>query len=244
MPKRSKLVAADPTKTVLEPEEAERVEAAAKNLCDRLLVRICRQAGCRISEVLSLEVKDVDFRGGGLVIQHLKERVSLKCPECGHRLARDSKFCTGCGQAVGAPQSLVQEQHSRRFVPVDKITLDLLKEYIRSGRPSEHQSKGPIFRISYRRAYQIVVDLAAAAGLPNIVLGSGKVHHISPHRLRDAHATNWSRKDPSMESMRHLQEQLGHKEISTSMKYVKLTVEGQRAFYDKIHDEESGGDAA
>lgn len=244
MPKRSRLVATDPTKTVLEPEEAVLIEAAARNLRDRLLVRICRQAGCRISEVLSLEAKDVDFTRGGLVIQHLKERASLKCPGCGHRLARDSRFCTGCGQAVGAPQRVVQEQHTKRFVPVDKTTLGLLKEYLQRGRPSKRESKGRIFDISYRRAYQVIVDLAAEAGLPNVVLGTGKVHRISPHRLRDAHATNWSRKDPSLESMRHLQEQLGHKEISTTMRYVKLTGEGQRAFYDKIHDEGNGGDAA
>ena len=234
----------EPERAYLTWEECQRIEAAATNQRDRCLIRVLYRTACRVSEALALTPSDILPRRQGIMINHLKERVSLKCPGCGHRLARDSKFCTGCGQAVGAPQRVVQEQHTKRFVPVDKTTIDLLKEYIRSGRPSQREGKGPIFDLSYRRAYQVVVDLAAAAGLPNVVLGTGKVHRISPHRLRDAHATNWSRKDPSIESMRHLQEQLGHKEISTTMKYVKLTGEGQRAFYDKIHNEESGGDAA
>ena len=47
-------------KTYLETEEVNRMVAAATNLRDRLLVRLLFHLGCRVSEVLALEVEDID----------------------------------------------------------------------------------------------------------------------------------------------------------------------------------------
>ena len=38
---------------------------------DRLLIRLLFHLGCRISEALMLEVKDIDFNTGTVTIQHL-----------------------------------------------------------------------------------------------------------------------------------------------------------------------------
>ena len=44
--------------------ELEQLENAAEYLRDKLLIRLLARLGCRISEALALEVKDVDFTGG------------------------------------------------------------------------------------------------------------------------------------------------------------------------------------
>ena len=59
-------------KAYLEVHEVQRLEQAAKYLRDRLLVRLLFHLGCRISEALALEPKDIDFNAGVVTIQHLK----------------------------------------------------------------------------------------------------------------------------------------------------------------------------
>ena len=49
------------TKAYLEASEVERLEKAAANLRDRLLIRLLFRLGCRISEALGLKVEDIDL---------------------------------------------------------------------------------------------------------------------------------------------------------------------------------------
>ena len=49
------------TKAYLEPSEVASLEESASNLRDRLLIRLLFHLGCRISEVLALQVEDIDF---------------------------------------------------------------------------------------------------------------------------------------------------------------------------------------
>ena len=58
-------------KSYLEPNKIETLENAAVSLRDRLLIRLLFRLGCRISEVLAIEVEDVDFEQGTITIQHL-----------------------------------------------------------------------------------------------------------------------------------------------------------------------------
>ena len=81
------------TKTYLEPNEIEQLESVAIYLRDKLLIRLLFHLGCRISEALGLEVKDIDFERGTVTIQHLKSRVKLTCPKCNARLGKSHIFC-------------------------------------------------------------------------------------------------------------------------------------------------------
>ena len=67
-------------KAYLDIEETEQLENAATCLRDRLLIRLLARLGCRISEALALEAKDIDFLHGTVIIQHLKSRMRLGCP--------------------------------------------------------------------------------------------------------------------------------------------------------------------
>ena len=87
-------------KVYLELEEVAKLEKAATNLRDRLLIRLLFHLGCRISEALALKVEDVDFKRGTVSIIHLKRRLKLSCPNCGARLSLSHTFCPGCGVKI------------------------------------------------------------------------------------------------------------------------------------------------
>ena len=87
-------------KAYLEPQEVVMMEKAAANLRDKLLIHILFYLGCRISEALALEVKDIDFVQGTITIVHLKHRVDLSCTSCGARLSMSHLFCPKCGVKI------------------------------------------------------------------------------------------------------------------------------------------------
>jgi len=87
-------------KAYLEAEEIGKLEKAATNLRDRLLIRLLSHLGCRISEALGIKVEDVDLLNQTVTIQHLKARIHLCCPQCGARLGRSHTYCPGCGTKV------------------------------------------------------------------------------------------------------------------------------------------------
>ena len=62
------------TKAYIEASEVQSLENAATNMRDKLLIRLLFHLGCRISEALALEVKDIDFTVGTVTIEHLKAR--------------------------------------------------------------------------------------------------------------------------------------------------------------------------
>jgi integrase/recombinase XerD len=129
-----------------------------------------------------------------------------------------------------------EERHQRmRSIPIDGETLDMLKDYINQGGSVSRDGRELLFGINRHRAWQIVRECAQRAGLPELVYSeSGKPHGVSPHRLRDAFAVNAVKLDDSGDGLRMLQEQLGHKSISTTMGYRKLSGAEQREWYDKL----------
>jgi integrase/recombinase XerD len=173
-------------KTYLEPNEVELMEKVARCFRDRLLIRLLFRLGCRISEALALKVEDIDFDQGGVTIEHLKARVELCCPKCGARLGKRHKFCPICGHSIEKAVAQEKEHHRVRTLPLDGATLEMLTDFIRRDK-----TKGLIFRINRHRAWQIVRECAERAGLPDLVNPeTGKMHGVSPHRLRDAFAVH------------------------------------------------------
>lgn len=95
-------------KTYLNMDEVGKLENTATCLRDKLLIRLLRRLGCRISEALALEVKDIDFTESTITIQHLKSRVKLTCPQCRARLGKGHSFCPRCGVRV---EKAVAKEH-------------------------------------------------------------------------------------------------------------------------------------
>ena len=229
-------------KTYLEPEEIELLEQTATNLRDRLLIRLMWHLGCRISEALALTVEDIDFERGTVTIQHLKARLRFFCPNCNARLGGTHVFCPKCGTRVERALTQVQERRRMRTLPIDGDTLEMLRDYIRRGGPICRGGKLLILSINRHRAWQVVKECAERAGLDNLVNAeTGKVHGVSPHRLRDAFAVMAVRKDDSTDSVRMLQEQLGHANIGTTMRYRKVAGQELKDWYTRLWEEGNNG---
>jgi len=222
-------------KAYLEPAEVERMEQAAEYLRDRLLIRLLFHLGCRISEALGVTVGDIDFGHGTVTIQHLKARITLSCSNCEARLSKSHRFCPGCGLEVEKAVEQEKEHQRLRALPLDKATLDMLREYMKRDGPVTRNGKRLLFDVSRHRAWQIVRDCARRAGLPRLVnTETGKVHNVSPHRLRDAFAVHAVKLDDSGDGLRMLQEHLGHRSITTTMGYRKVSGEEQKEWYERL----------
>ena len=224
-------------KTYLELNELKQLEEAARCLRDRLLIRLLARLGCRISEALALKLEDIDFDQGTVTIEHLKARVKLCCPKCGARLGRSHRFCPNCGHSVEKAVAQEREHRRLRTLPVDGDTLEMLADFVRRDK-----TKGLIFRINRHRAWQVVKECAERAGLPVLINPeTGKVHGVSPHRLRDAFAVHAIKLDDSGDGLRLLQEHLGHASFNTTAKYRKVSGKEHKEWYQKLWEEKSGG---
>lgn len=226
-------------KAHLEVNEIEKLENVAKYFRDRLLIRLLGRLGCRISEALALGVKDIDFNAGTVTIQHLKSRLKLSCPKCSARLGRSHSFCPKCGAKVEEAVAREREHRRVRVLPLDKGTLEMLKEYVERGGPVIWDGKRLIFGINRHRAFQIIRDCAKQAGLPKLINPeSGKVHNVSPNKLRDAFAVHAVKLDDSGDGLRLLQEHLGHQNFNTTAKYRKVSGTEHRDWYQKLWQSE------
>jgi integrase/recombinase XerD len=221
-------------KAYLEPEEVTLMEKVTSYLRDRLLIRLLFRLGCRISEALALKVEEIDFGQGTVTIEHLKARVNLCCPKCGARLGKSHKFCPICGHSVEKAVAQEKEHRRVRTLPVDGDTLKMLADFVRRDK-----TKGLIFRINRHRAWQVVKGCAERAGLPDLVNPeTGRVHGVSPHRLRDAFAVHAVKLDDSGDGLRLLQEHLGHASFNTTAKYRKVSGQEHRDWYQKLWKED------
>lgn len=225
----------------LEPEDIERMEQTATSLRDRLLIRVLFHLGCRISEALAITIDNINLENSLVTIVHLKVRSKLLCPGCECRLSKSHSYCPGCGKSIDQVLRRDNENCKFRTLPVDLGTLSLLKGYIEGGIPVTKNGKRYIFRINRHRAWQIVRDCANRAGLPSLVNPeTGKIHNVSPHRLRDAFAVHVVKTNDSGDGLRLLQEHLGHTSFNTTARYRKVAGEEHRRWYDNLWQNPSG----
>jgi integrase/recombinase XerD len=228
-------------KTYLEVIEIQYLEQVACNLRDRLLIRLLFHLGCRVTEAIALTTADIDFQRGVVSIRHLKMRLRLSCPQCGAALGKSHSFCPKCGFKVDQAVARELEHRRQRTLPIDALTLAILREYIDRGSPVLRDGKRFIFGINRHRAWQIIKECAERAGLPKLTNPeTGKVHNVSPHRLRDSFAVNAIKHDDSGDGLRLLQEHLGHQSIATTMRYRKISGEEHRDWYEKLWNNKGG----
>jgi integrase/recombinase XerD len=222
-------------KAFLEMEETEAMENIAPCLRDKLMFRICRTSGPRISEVLNIAIEDIDFEKQQITIIHQKARIKLTCPFCGAKLAKKDKACGQCAKVVTEKVKEAQERRRFRTIPVDSETLDMIKDYIERGGAKQRDGKHYLFNITSTRAWQIWRECQLKVGLPDLInQETGRTRHVSPHRFRDALGTYAAKKDPTWDGIRLLQELFGHDDISTTAKYVKVAGVQLKKYHDKI----------
>ncbi|MCD6390906.1 MAG: tyrosine-type recombinase/integrase [Dehalococcoidia bacterium] len=227
-------------KTYLEPSEVILLEEVATNLRDKLLIHLLFHLGCRISEALALTIEDVDFDHGIVTIKYLKASLKLSCTQCGQRLGKSHTFCPKCGSRITEAQAEQLEHRRQRMLPLDADTLELLKEYVRRGGPLLRDGKKLIFGINRHRGWQIVKGCAERADLPKLINPeTGRIHNVSPHKLRDAFAVRAVKMDDSGDGLRLLQQHLGHASFNTTAKYRKVSGEEHKEWYQRLWEKET-----
>ena len=163
-----------------EPEQVDRLIAVATNPRDKAFVGVLGKGAIRVSEAIQLKVTDIDFKRGTLTIVHLKERLKLKCPNCGDLLGKRHLFCPGCGNKVNQATREKVEQRRQRVIPIDGYTLRLLREYLQWRRQFPY--RGPlVFPFSRQRGWQLVKKIGRRSGIEG----------LHPHSLRRLLATTW-----------------------------------------------------
>jgi integrase/recombinase XerD len=145
-----------------------------------------------------------------------------------------------CGRQVDELVIHQLENRKLRILPVDDNTLALLKQYMSQDRRITHGESTLVFKLNRHRAWQIVRDCATRAGLPSLVNPeTGKVSGVSPHRLRDAFSVHAMKLDDSGDSLRVLQEHLGHASFNTTARYRKIAGKEHREWYQRLWENES-----
>jgi integrase/recombinase XerD len=223
------------TKAYLEVDDIKKIESAARYVRDKLLIRILFRLGCRISEALNIAVDDIDFDRKLVTIQHLKVRMVILCNNCGSRLSKSARFCPTCGKQVDDLVVKQRDQKRLRTLPIDDDTLEFIKDYIKHDGPINVNGRKLLFGISRNHAWRIIKDCAERVGIKRLVNPeTGKIHYVSPHKLRDAFAIIAMRHDDSGDGLRLLQEHLGHQNFNTTAKYRKVSGDEHREWYQNI----------
>jgi integrase/recombinase XerD len=127
-----------------------------------------------------------------------------------------------------------------RTLPIDQETMEMLVTYMRRGGPVSRRNENLIFGINRHRAWQIIKECAGRAELPKLINPeTGRIHNVSPHKLRDAFAVHAVKVDDSGDGLRLLQEHLGHASFNTTAKYRKVGGTEHRNWYGKLWEEEN-----
>ena len=204
----------------VEPGQIEKLISACSNPRDRAFIALLARTGVRISEAIKLKTSDIDSKRGTLTIVHLKERLKLKCPNCGEILGKRHLFCPGCGNKVDQAIREKIEQRRQRMIPVDGDTLRLIDEYLQWRR--EFPYRGPlVFPFTRQRGWQLIEKLGRRTG----------IRGLHPHSLRHLLATTWVGKGLNVKKLQVL---LGHASIATTMEYVDSNFEQLRSEYEKL----------
>ena len=162
-------------KGYLEPEQVEKVIAAAPNPRDALLVRILWRTGIRVSELIGIKESDIDFEDRGILIKVQKMR------------KRD-------GKAI----------ERRRIVPVDGGTLDMIKQYL-VWRAQFRYVGALLFPISRQRVNQLFWRLGRRAGIKEIGDPAISKHtKLHPHVLRHSFAIHCAKHGMTIERLQKI----------------------------------------
>ena len=178
-------------------------------LRDRALTELLYGAGLRVSEVASLDVRDVDLRGREVRVSGKggKERI-VPLPSA-------------------AREALVAYLGLRRRpgVLAEPLFTSLRGRDPEGESPAREKAAAvkPLRRLGVRDVRRVLLARALHAGV---------VDHVHPHRLRHSYATHLLDMGADL---RVIQELLGHASLSTTQKYTAVSMEHIQRVYDAAH---------
>jgi len=162
-------------KGYLEPEQVERLIAAAPNPRDALLVRLLWRSGIRVSELINIRVQDIDFEGRAILIKIQKQR------------KRDGKTV-----------------ERRRLVPIDRGTLDMVREYLEWRKQFPYKGD-LLFPITRQRVNQIFWQLGRRAGIKEVGDPAVSKHRkLHCHHMRHSFAIHCVKRGMTIERLQKI----------------------------------------
>ncbi|MEL7975079.1 site-specific tyrosine recombinase XerD [Isoptericola sp. F-RaC21] len=194
--------------------EAAGAGEGAVPLRDRALLEVLYSTGGRISEVVGLDVDDVD----GLLDDTAGD-------------AADDDGASGGAPRAGSVR-LRGKGDKERVVPVGSYARTALEAYlVRARAPLAAAGRGTpaLFlntrgaRLSRQSAWSVLQSAAERAGL---------TQHVSPHTLRHSFATHLL---AGGADVRVVQELLGHASVTTTQIYTMITRDALREVYAAAH---------
>ena len=122
-----------------------------------------------------------------------------------------------------------------RILPLPLSIVTMLKDYITQVHGAfmqKHGETGYLFPIKYGKQIKPISRQAFWTLLKGIWKKAGIDKSISPHKLRHSFATHMLKRGANL---RHLQEMLGHENVSTVQVYTHVETSFLRKIYDKKH---------
>jgi integrase/recombinase XerD len=201
----------------LSEEEVEKLldtaagEQSPEGRRDRTMLELLYATGVRVSELVSLDVQDVNLLEGYIRCtgKGSRERIAYMYPRAIKVL---SEYCNDARPMLLGPTKSNSRSNSSRpeetkgGVEVKALFVNHRKD-----------------RLTRQWVWTVLKNYAKKAGLDK---------PITPHVLRHSFATHMLRGGASL---RHVQELLGHSSITTTQVYTHLTTEHVRLEYDRSH---------
>ena len=195
---------------------------------DRAMLELLYATGLRVSELVSLNVQDINLEEGYIrcMGKGSKERIAYMYPRAAEVLR---SYMTKARPLFVAPSSAASKKISR-----DRSNGSTEKSTVSNGAGAISKGAGTaeekaLFvnqrgdRLTRQWVWTTLKTCARKASLDK---------PITPHILRHSFATHMLRGGASL---RHVQELLGHSSITTTQVYTHLTTEHMRQQYDRSH---------
>lgn len=198
---------------VLHPEEIERMKEACSQennevarLRDRAILELLFASGVRISELVQLKIKQLNFERGEFTVRGKGDKLRLV-------------FMSD--EASKALQSYLKKRHDNNpalFVSHSKVgnSVERQMEATTSGRDA-------VPGLTPRSVQRIVKKYAMLAGI---------AHKVTPHTFRHSFATDLLQNGADIRSVQTL---LGHASITTTQIYTHVTNSQLREVHKKFH---------
>ena len=210
----------------LSAEEYGRLFLALKdNLRDRSIIELLFSTGMRVSELISLNIEDINFEQGEISVlgKGKKIRVVFLSKNAIELLAQylikrtALKIVSGSSYQVSGDSEKKKPNTKHQIPNTSYVIPDTCKK-----QPLFLSAKGK--RINVRAIERMVQKYAKMAGISK---------NVSPHTLRHTFATDLLINGADIRSVQSL---LGHSNISTTQVYTHVTDQHLREVHKKFHN--------
>lgn len=188
-------------------DQLVKIERAAENLRDRILIRLLKYSGRRITEII------------GRKETKLKDRTLQEVPGITpSRIMWDEEIIIY--NIIKKRKPMVKRKH------IDKGTLALIQDYIQL---KDIQPDEPIFKITRQQAFNIIRKTCARCGIH--MVGTKRPH---PHHFRHSFAVQAIKSSEKASDLRTLQQDLEHSSLDMTSNYLQFDLKEQKEMHKRM----------